>query len=393
MDFAEIFTKLWQTSGIASIVTSLGGWKSLVMIAIACVLLYFGIVKKFEPLLLVGIAFGMLLTNLPLGDMFNPDFWNSTTVSYSEVLQHGGLLDILYIGVKTGLYPSLIFLGVGAMTDFGPMIANPKSMILGAAAQLGIYCAFLLALAFAFPAKVAACIGIIGGADGPTAIWLTKALAPEFLAPIAIAAYSYMALIPMIQPPLMRLLTTKKERETKMDQLRPVSKTEKIVFPIVVTIVTCLILPSVAPLLGCLMLGNLLKECGVTERLSDTAQNNLMNIVTIFLSISVGGTAVAENFLNWNTIKIIVLGLVAFAFSTIGGLLIGKVMYAISGGKINPLIGSAGVSAVPMAARVSQREGQKANPSNFLLMHAMGPNVSGVIGSAVAAGFLMAVFK
>ena len=297
-----------------------------------------------------------------------------------------------YIGVKTGIYPSLIFLGVGAMTDFGPMLANPKSFLLGAAAQFGIYCALILAIVLGFPGNVAASIGIIGGADGPTAIFLTKILAPEYLGAIAIAAYSYMALIPLIQPPIMRLLTTKKERQIKMEQLRQVSKTEKIVFPIVVTIVTILILPSVAPLLGCLMLGNLLRECGVTERLSDTAQNALMNIVTIFLSISVGATTVYDRFLSLDTIKIIFLGLFAFAFSTVGGLLLGKLLCFITKGKINPLIGAAGVSAVPMAARVAQLEGRKANPTNFLLMHAMGPNVAGVIGSAVAAGFLLTIF-
>ena len=391
MNILDTFVELAKSSGIYNIFANLD-WGSVVMIAIACVLLYLGIVKKFEPLLLVGIAFGMLLTNLPLGGVFHADWWNQTAIDYGEVLRHGGVLDILYIGVKTGVYPSLIFLGVGAMTDFGPMMANPKSMLLGAAAQFGIYVAFAFAIILGFDAQGAASIGIIGGADGPTAIWLTKSLKPELLAPIAVAAYSYMALIPLIQPPLMRALTTKKEREVKMEQLRPVSKTQKILFPIIVTIVTCLVLPSVAPLLGCLMLGNLLKECGVTERLSDTAQNALMNIVTIFLGVSVGATAVASNFLKLDTLKIIGLGLFAFCFSTVGGLLLGKLMYLISGGKINPLIGSAGVSAVPMAARVSQVEGQKANPSNFLLMHAMGPNVSGVIGSAVAAGFLYALF-
>jgi len=380
-----------ERSGLYSIIANID-WRSLVMIGIACVLLYMGIAKKFEPLLLVGIAFGMLLTNLPLGDVFHADWWNQTTINYGEVLRHGGVLDLLYIGVKTGLYPSLIFLGVGAMTDFGPMIANPKSMLLGAAAQFGIYVAFAFAIILGFDAAGAASIGIIGGADGPTAIWLTKSLKPELLAPIAVAAYSYMALIPLIQPPIMRLLTTKKEREVKMEQLKPVSKTQKIIFPIAVTIITCLILPSVAPLLGCLMLGNLLKECGVTDRLSDTAQNNLMNIVTIFLGISVGATAVASNFLKLETLKIIGLGLFAFCFSTVGGLLLGKLMCWLTKGKINPLIGSAGVSAVPMAARVAQVEGQKADPTNFLLMHAMGPNVSGVIGSAVAAGFLYAMF-
>ena len=391
MNILDTFVELAKNSGIYQLIAKLD-WGSVVMIVISCVLLYLGIKKKFEPLLLVGIAFGMLLTNLPLGEVFHANWWNVPDINYGEVLRHGGVLDILYIGVKTGVYPSLIFLGVGAMTDFGPMMANPKSMLLGAAAQFGIYVAFALAIILGFDAQGAASIGIIGGADGPTAIWLTKSLKPELLAPIAVAAYSYMALIPLIQPPLMRALTTKKEREVKMEQLRPVSKTQKILFPIIVTIVTCLILPSVAPLLGCLMLGNLLKECGVTDRLSDTAQNSLMNIVTIFLGVSVGATAVAENFLKLDTLKIIGLGLFAFCFSTVGGLLLGKLMYVISRGKINPLIGAAGVSAVPMAARVAQVEGQKANPSNFLLMHAMGPNVSGVIGSAVAAGFLYALF-
>ena len=378
-------------------------WQSAVMIVLACVLLYLGIVKKFEPLLLVGIAFGMLLTNLPTPDgataIYNPGLWEQFMDegsefyhSYGHILANGGFLDILYIGVKAGIYPSLIFLGVGAMTDFGPMLSNPKSFLLGAAAQFGVYCALLLAILLGFSGPEAASIGIIGGADGPTAIFLTSMLAPALLGAIAIAAYSYMALIPLIQPPLMRLITTKEEREIKMEQLRPVSKREKIVFPIVVTIFTVLLLPSVAPLLGCLMLGNLFRECGVTDRLSDTAQNALMNIVTIFLGISVGATTVGANFLSWNTLKIIGLGLIAFAFSTVGGLLLGKLMCKLSGGKINPLIGSAGVSAVPMAARVSQVEGQKANPSNFLLMHAMGPNVAGVIGSAVAAGFLLTIF-
>jgi sodium ion-translocating decarboxylase beta subunit len=386
MDIIKSLLNLWEQSGFVS-----ADWKQLVMIGIACVLLYLGIVKKFEPLLMVGIAFGMLLSNIPIGGMYNPDLWVGE-VSYSAVLQTGGILDFFYIGIKTGLFPSLIFMGVGAMTDFGPMIANPKSMLLGAAAQLGIYMAFILAVLVGFTPNVAASIGIIGGADGPTAIWLTKILAPEYLAPIAIAAYSYMALIPLIQPPIMKAFTTKAEREIKMDQLRPVSKTEKIVFPIIVTIVTCIILPSVTPLLGCFMLGNLFRETGVTERLSDTIQNALMNIVTIMLSTAVGATAVAENFLKLDTILIIVLGLAAFSFSTFGGIIFGKVMCKLSKGKINPLIGSAGVSAVPMAARVSQVVGQKANPSNYLLMHAMGPNVSGVIGSAVAAGFLLAVF-
>ncbi|MBE6472918.1 MAG: sodium ion-translocating decarboxylase subunit beta [Coriobacteriaceae bacterium] len=392
------------------------------MILIALLLLYLGLVKKFEPLLLVGIAFGMLLTNLTavspdylatlseadqakLFEMqiYHPALWDgymNGTIGLGEIMHEGGLLDILYIGVKVGLYPSLIFLGVGAMTDFGPLLANPKSLLLGAAAQFGIFAAFVLAGSMAgitggiinFSPEQAASIGIIGGADGPTAIWLTTKLAPELLAPIAIAAYSYMALIPLIQPPLMRLLTTEEERKIKMEQLRPVSKTQKILFPIIVTIFVILLLPSVAPLLGCLMLGNLFRECGLTDRLSDTAQNALMNIVTIFLSVSVGATALYYRFLEPSTIGIIVLGLLAFELATFGGLILGKIMCKLSGGKINPLIGSAGVSAVPMAARVSQIEGAKANPSNFLLMHAMGPNVAGVIGSAVAAGFLLAVF-
>ena len=394
----ETLQGIWESSGFSNMT-----WQSAVMIVLACVLLYLGIVKKFEPLLLVGIAFGMLLTNLPAPDgataIYNPALWDEFMDessqfyhSYGHILSNGGFLDILYIGVKSGIYPSLIFLGVGAMTDFGPMLSNPKSFLLGAAAQFGVYCAMLLAILLGFSGPEAASIGIIGGADGPTAIFLTSMLAPGLLGAIAIAAYSYMALIPLIQPPLMRMITTKEEREIKMEQLRPVSKREKIVFPIVVTIFTVLLLPSVAPLLGCLMLGNLFRECGVTDRLSDTAQNALMNIVTIFLGISVGATTVGANFLSLSTIKIIILGLIAFAFSTIGGLLLGKLMCKLSGGKINPLIGSAGVSAVPMAARVSQVEGQNANPANFLLMHAMGPNVAGVIGSAVAAGFLLTIF-
>lgn len=398
MDIGQIFVDLAKGSGFAQLGAQ---WQNAVMIILACFFLYLGIKKKFEPLLLVGIAFGILLTNLPQASeadlIFHPEWWTgdeaiANGVNYLNVLQHGGLLDILYIGVKTGVYPCLIFIGVGAMTDFGPMIANPKSLLLGAAAQLGIFTAFILAIVFGFTPAQAASIGIIGGADGPTAIWLTKSLAPELLAAIAIAAYSYMALIPIIQPPIMRLLTTKKERAIKMDQLREVSKSEKIVFPIMVTIFCCLLLPSVAPLLGCLMFGNLLKECGVTERLSDTAQNALMNIVTLFLGISVGATAQGASFLSFDTIKIVVLGLVAFSLSTAGGLLFGKLMCWATKGKINPLIGAAGVSAVPMAARVAHVEGLKANPSNYLLMHAMGPNVAGVIGSAVAAGILMAVF-
>ena len=390
----EILDNLWKNSGFSGV-----QWEQVLMIAIACGLLFLGIAKKFEPLLLVGIAFGMLLTNLPqgiVGDnaLFHTTLWfGGGEIDYADVLHNGGLLDILYIGVKTGIYPCLIFIGVGAMTDFGPMLANPKSMILGAAAQLGIYMALILAIVTGkFTGNEAASIAIIGGADGPTAIFVTKSLAPDRLGAIAIAAYSYMALIPLIQPPIMRALTTKHERMIKMEQLRTVSKKEKIVFPILVTVITCILLPSVAPLLGCLMFGNLLKECGVTERLSDTAQNALMNIVTLFLGISVGATAVAESFLLTETLLIIALGLLAFCFSTAGGVLMGKLMCWITKGKINPLIGAAGVSAVPMAARVAHNEGKKWNPDNYLLMHAMGPNVAGVIGSAVAAGFLLSLF-
>ena len=402
MDIGQIFVDLAKGSGFAQFGAQ---WQNIIMIILACFFLYLGIKKKFEPLLLVGIAFGMLLTNLPQASeadrLFHADWWTVKEIDYLNVLQHGGLLDILYIGVKTGVYPCLIFIGVGAMTDFGPMIANPKSLLLGAAAQLGIFGAFIMAIVISefgieglvFSPQEAGSLAIIGGADGPTAIWLTKTLAPGLLAPIAIAAYSYMALIPIIQPPIMRLMTTKKEREIKMEQLREVSKSEKIVFPIMVAIFCCLLLPSVAPLLGCLMFGNLLKECGVTERLSDTAQNALMNIVTLFLGISVGATAIGTEFLQPKTIAIVALGLIAFAFSTAGGLLFGKLMCWITKGKINPLIGSAGVSAVPMAARVAHSEGLKANPSNYLLMHAMGPNVAGVIGSAVAAGILLAVLQ
>ena len=383
----DTLQNLWRTSGFSNFEDP----RQIIMVVLACVLLYLGIVRKFEPLLLVGIAFGMLLTNLPISGVFTPSLWEAP-VNYGDVVRTGGLLDLLYIGVKSGLYPSLIFMGVGAMTDFGPMMSNPRSMLLGAAAQFGIYCALILAVAFGFSGTEAASISIIGGADGPTAIWLTTQLAPHKLGPIALAAYSYMALVPLIQPPIMRALTTKKEREVKMEQSRIVTKREKILFPIVVTIVTVFILPSVAPLIGALMLGNLFRECGVVDRLSDTAQNALMNTVVIFLSVSIGATTVYHTFLTRDTILIVILGLLAFAFSTVGGVLLGKLMYKMTGGKINPLIGSAGVSAVPMAARVSQKEGQRANPSNFLLMHAMGPNVAGVIGSAVAAGFLLAVF-
>ncbi|MDY3079729.1 MAG: sodium ion-translocating decarboxylase subunit beta [Oscillospiraceae bacterium] len=405
MNILDTLQKLALESGFAAFFTTAGGWKNLVMILIAFVLLYLGIVKKFEPLLLCGIAFGCLLTNLSyfigMGEnaLYHPELWEAFLDeaspyyhSYGHIMSNAGLLDFFYIGVKAGIYPSLIFLGVGAMTDFGPLLANPKSLLLGAAAQLGVFVAFFGAILLGFSGPEAASIGIIGGADGPTAIFLTTKLAPNLLGPIAIAAYSYMALIPLIQPPLMKLCTTEEMRKVKMEQAREVSKTEKIIFPIVVATFVILLLPSTAPLVGCLMLGNLFRECGVTDRLSDTAQNALMNIVTIFLATSVGATMVAQNFLNGNTLKIIVLGLCAFAISTIGGLLGGVVMYYASGKKINPLIGSAGVSAVPMAARVSQDVGKKYNKTNFLLMHAMGPNVAGVIGSAIAAGFLLSVF-
>ncbi len=476
MDILQTLSKLATESGFAGFFAN-GGWKNLIMIAVACLLLYLGIGKKFEPLLLVGIAFGVLLTNIPGAGLYHMGMWDAyvygcpydvvndyalyngaeersytqeeyyyyvfargcgqTTeeieayfdtlaekggdlnadtqalassadldqdvvnaidsklkgeLSFTDIIHLGGLLDILYIGVKAGVYPCLIFIGVGAMTDFGPLIARPSSMLMGAAAQLGVFFAFFGACLLGFAGNIAAAIGIIGGADGPTAIYLTTKLAPAFLGPIAIAAYSYMALIPMIQKPLMRALTTEKERKVKMEQARPVSKVEKVVFPILVATFVILLIPSTAPLIGCLMFGNLLKETGVTERLSDTAQNALMNIVTLFLGISVGATTVAARFLSLQTLMIVVLGVIAFMFSTIGGLLMGKLMYKLSGGKINPLIGSAGVSAVPMAARVSQDVGREANPNNFLLMHAMGPNVAGVIGSAIAAGFLLAVF-
>ncbi len=405
MDILGTVQKLAMESGFAAFFLTDGGWKNLVMIVIAFVLLYLGIAKKFEPLLLCGIAFGCLLSNLSyfigMGDnaMYHPEMWAAFLDSaspyyhsYGHIMANAGLLDFFYIGVKAGIYPSLIFMGVGAMTDFGPLLSNPKSLLLGAAAQLGVFVAFFGAVLLGFTGPQAASIGIIGGADGPTAIFLTTKLAPELLGPIAIAAYSYMALIPMIQPPIMKLMTSEKMRVVKMEQTREVSKTEKIIFPVVVATFVILLLPSTAPLIGCLMLGNLFRECGVTDRLSDTAQNALMNIVTIFLATSVGATMVAQNFLNLNTIKIIILGLIAFAISTTGGLLGGIVMYKTSGGRINPLIGSAGVSAVPMAARVSQDVGRKYNKSNFLLMHAMGPNVAGVIGSAIAAGFLLSVF-
>ena len=377
-------------------------WASLVMILVSLLLLWLGIKKQFEPLLLVGIAFGMLLTNLtaftPNDAMYHTDLWSEFMDSSSEfyhsyghIVSNGGLLDILYIGVKTCLYPCLIFVGIGAMTDFGPLIANPKSLLLGAAAQIGIFVTFVGCVYLGFSQEAAASIGIIGGADGPTAIYTTSKLYPNLLGPIAVAAYSYMALVPVIQPPIMKLLTTKKERGIVMKPLRQATKTERIIFPIAVTIFVALLVPSATPLVGCLMLGNLWKESGVAERLCKTAQNELMNIVTIFLGISVGATATAEAFLNIQTLKILAMGVVAFGLGTAGGVLLAKFMNLFSKNKINPLIGSAGVSAVPMAARVSQSVGQKENPSNFLLMHAMGPNVAGVIGSAIAAGVLISL--
>lgn len=374
--------------------------KVLIMIVISLALMYLAIVKKFEPLLLLPIAFGMLLTNLPGAEMYHRELFASGHVDWAALSDQGGLIDYLYLGIKLGIYPCLIFMGVGAGTDFGPLIANPKTLFMGAAAQLGIFIAFMGAIgltalfpnAFNFGVREASSIGIIGGADGPTAIYVTLRLAPQLLGPIAVAAYSYMALVPVIQPPIMKALTTKKERQISMEQLRPVSKTEKIIFPIVVTIFVSLLVPSAAPLIGMLMFGNLLKECGVTERLSKTAQNELMNIVTIFLGVSVGATATADIFLTWQTIGILLMGVCAFSFGTAGGVLIAKLMNKLSGGKINPLIGSAGVSAVPMAARVSQVVGQKEKPGNYLLMHAMGPNVAGVIGSAIAAGVLLSLY-
>ena len=375
--FLEALKKIWADSGFSALT-----WQHGLMILIACVLIYLAIGRKFEPLLLLPISFGILLANLPLANLMEGPVGT----------EPGGLLYYLYQGVKLGIYPSLIFLGIGAMTDFGPLIARPSALFMGAGAQLGISIAFLIALLLGFDPKEASSIGIIGGADGPTAIYLTTKLAPHLLPAIAVAAYSYMALIPMIQPPIMRLLTTKKEREVVMSQTRAVTKLEKICFPIIVTIFCVLLLPSVAPLIGMLMLGNLFRESGVVDRLSSTVQNELINIVTIFLGVTVGATAKAETFLSVQTISIIALGLTAFMFSTVGGLLIGKLMYKLSGGKINPLIGSAGVSAVPMAARVSQIEGAKARPGNYLLMHAMGPNVAGVIGSAIAAGVLLSLF-
>ena len=397
INVGDILLNLWNNSGFAAMFVGFadGGWQNLVMLAISCVLLYLAIVKKFEPLLLVGIAFGCLLSNLPAAGLYHQELWTAFMaheIGYGTVLLEGGLLDIFYIGVKTSLYPCLIFMGVGAMTDFGPLLSNPKSLLLGAAAQMGVFAAFFGAILLGFTGPEAASIGIIGGADGPTAIFLTSQLAPHLLGAIAVAAYSYMALIPLIQPPFMKLLTTPEQRKIKMVQTRQVSKTEKIIFPIVVTLFVALLLPDTAPLIGCLMLGNLFKETGVTDRLSDTVQNALMNIVTILLSTAVGATMVGSTFLTAQTLKIVVLGVCAFILSTCGGLLGGLVMCKLTGGKVNPLIGSAGVSAVPMAARVSNMVGQKNNPSNFLLMHAMGPNVAGVIGSAIAAGFLLSVF-
>ena len=410
----EALTGIAQSTGFAN-----ATWQEYVMIAIACILLYLAIVKQFEPLLLLPIAFGMLLANLPLaGMMGNPVYTEYALTDYAKALSdaalknkeviagvnaagemvyrvetsNGGLLYYLYQGVKLGIYPPLIFMGVGAMTDFAPLIANPKSLLMGAGAQFGIFFAFTVAILFGFDAREASAIGIIGGADGPTAIFVTTKLAPHLLGPIAVAAYSYMALVPVIQPPIMRLLTTKKERLIRMETLRPVSKTETIIFPIVVTLLVSFLLPDAAPLIGMLMLGNLMRVTGVVDRISKTAQNELMNIVTIFLGVTVGATANGSTFLDGDTIKVIFLGVFAFGFGTVGGVVVAKIMNWFTGGKINPLIGSAGVSAVPMAARVSQVEGQKEDPGNFLLMHAMGPNVAGVIGSAVAAGVFLQLF-
>ena len=386
----EIIKGIWEGSGFAALT-----WQNGVMILVSFVFLYLAIGKKFEPLLLVPIAFGILLANMPeTGLMADPAglMTDLEEGAVAEPWYHDGVLRLIYCGVKSSIFPCLIFMGIGAMTDFGPLLANPISLLLGAAAQLGIYVAFVIAILLGFTPAEAASIAIIGGADGPTAILVASRLASHLLAPIALAAYSYMALIPLIQPPIMKLLTTEKERKVEMKQLRTVSKTEKIIFPVAVFVVVALLLPDAAPLIGFLMLGNLFKECGVTDRLSDTAQNALTNIVTIMLGTTVGATANGGDFLQLKTIKIVALGLLAFCFSTVGGLLLGKLLYVVTGGKVNPLIGSAGVSAVPMAARVSQVEGRKYNPTNFLLMHAMGPNVAGVIGSAVAAGFLLLMF-
>ena len=388
IDLGETFANFFHSMGLTQMVEDP---RYLIMIVIACLLFYLAIVKQFEPLLLLPIAFGMLLTNLPGAGLFHESLFDGGHVHWSEMAGHAGLLDYLYLGVKLGIYPCLIFIGVGSMTDFGPLLANPKSLLLGAAAQIGIFLAFFGARLIGFDAAEAASIGIIGGADGPTAIFLTSQLAPHLLGPIAVAAYSYMALVPVIQPPIMRLLTTKEERNIVMKQVRSVSKKEKIIFPIMVATIVSLLLPDAAALIGCLMLGNLLKECGVVERLSKTVQNELMNICTIFLGITVGATATADTFLSWGTIGILVMGICAFAFGSAGGVLLAKFMNLFLKNKINPLIGSAGVSAVPMAARVSQTVGQEENSSNYLLMHAMGPNVAGVIGSAVAAGIMLSM--
>ncbi|MCI8601994.1 MAG: sodium ion-translocating decarboxylase subunit beta [Oscillospiraceae bacterium] len=385
--FKESVVGMINASGFVNV-----NWQQLVMIGIACVLAYLAIGRGFEPLLLLPIAFGMLLTNIPGGNLFHMDFFVGNEIDYGQVLHDGGLLDILYLGVKLGIYPPLIFLGIGTMTDFGPLIANPKSFLLGAAAQIGIFIAFIGALLLGFSPEEASSIGIIGGADGPTAILVTKTLAPHLLGSIAVAAYSYMALVPVIQPPIMKALTSKKERSVKMDQLRPISRTEKIIFPIVVTLVVCFLVPDATPLIGMLMLGNLMKESGVVDRLVKTAQNELMNIITIFLGVTVGATASYDFFLTGKTLGILFMGLAAFCLGTAAGVLFGKLMYIMTGGKVNPLIGSAGVSAVPMAARVSQKVGSETDPTNFLLMHAMGPNVAGVIGSAVAAGVLLSIY-
>ena len=388
LNIGDTIQKFLSEMMFAEVITS-GKW---IMILVACFFLYLAIHKQYEPLLLLPIAFGMLITNLPGAEMYHTELFEGGHVHWENFSATAGLIDYLYLGVKLGIYPPLIFLAVGAMTDFGPLIANPKSLLLGAAAQLGIFTAFFGALIFGMTPEQAASVGIIGGADGPTAILVTSKLAPELLGPIAVAAYSYMALVPVIQPPIMKLLTTKKERQVVMAQLRTVSKTEKVCFPIIVTVFVSLLLPSAAPLISMLMLGNLLKESGVVERLVKTASNELCNIITIFLGISVGATATAEVFFNTQTLTIVAMGLCAFALGTAGGVLLGKLMYLLTGGKVNPLIGSAGVSAVPMAARVSQKVGQAENPKNFLLMHAMGPNVAGVIGSAVAAGVFLSMF-
>ncbi|MBQ6932703.1 MAG: sodium ion-translocating decarboxylase subunit beta [Clostridia bacterium] len=390
MDFLGVLQGIWESSGLAVIT-----WQQGVMLLVSFVLLFMAIVKKYEPMLLLPIAFGMLLANLPAaGLMADPTgLMDTSNIVEGAHWYDTGVLRLIYAGVKSSIFPCLIFMGVGAMTDFAPLLANPSSLLLGAAAQLGIYIAFILAILLGFEPAEAAAIAIIGGADGPTAILTASKLADHLLAPISVAAYSYMALIPLIQPPIMRALTTKKEREVKMGQLRKVSRTELVIFPIIVTVLCVLILPSVAPLIGMLMLGNLFRVSGVVERLSDVAQNALCNIVTILLGVTVGATANGEQFLKLDTLMIIGIGLLAFSFSTAGGVLLGKLMYIITKGKVNPLIGAAGVSAVPMAARVAQVEGKKANPTNFLLMHAMGPNVAGVIGSAVAAGFMMLLFQ